>query len=516
MYSLEDRLRAVKHYFKLGSNAALTVRRLGYPDVSMLAHWVDEYQRNHSLHHKKRKYSKYSDDEKLFAVEYYMKHDKNILQSVKVLGYPSRPLLKAWIEEKEPVEAEKRCQTSKPYVRCTQEERERAVLESCRGDLKIHEIAAIYNVTPSAVSTWRRKLLGDGRTLKMSTTPEQDKDVIQLKKEKLELEAKVQALKKEAYKLQLENDVLKKAAEILKKDQGISLDKLTNRDKAIMIDALRSRHELKDLLIVLNMAKSSYCYQEVTMRKPDKYVELRINIRKTFAESSQRYGYRRLHAVLTTNGKTISEKVVRHIMSEEGLKVYHKRRHKYNSYKGEISPEVENLLNRDFHAEGPNRKWLTDITEFSIPSGKVYLSPVVDCFDGNVPSWTIGTSPDANLVNRMLDNAIALLVEGEHPIVHSDRGCHYRWPGWIERMEKAGLTRSMSKKGCSPDNSACEGFFGRLKNEMFYCRSWEGMSIDDFIQEVDYYICWYNEKRIKMSLGAMSPLQYRRSLGLAS
>lgn len=516
MYSQEDRLRAVKLYFKLDNNAALTVRRLGYPDVTTLAYWVDEYKRNNSLHPHKRRYSKYSDDQKAYAVHYYMEHNLSILQTVKVLGYPSRPLLKAWIEEKELTEAEKRCQTSKPYVRCTQEERERAVLESCRGNLKILEIAAIYNVTPSAVSTWRRKLLGEGRTLKMSTTPEQDKDVIQLEKEKLELEAQVQALKKEAYKLQLENDVLKKAAEILKKDQGISLNKLTNRDKAIVIDALRSRYQLKDLLIVLNMVKSSYCYQEVSMIKSDKYAELRINARKAFEDSSQRYGYRRLHAVLTMDGKTISEKVVRRIMSEEGLSVYHKRRYKYNSYKGEISPDVNNLLERDFHAERPNRKWLTDITEFSISSGKVYLSPIIDCFDGSVPSWTIGTSPDANLVNSMLDNAIALLNKDEHPIVHSDRGCHYRWPGWIERMEKAGLTRSMSKKGCSPDNSACEGFFGRLKNEMFYCRSWEGISIDDFIKDVDCYIRWYNEKRIKMSLGAMSPLQYRRSLGLAS
>lgn len=516
MYSQEKRLMAVKLYFELDKNAALTVRRLGYPDVTTLTYWVDEYQRSHSLHPRKRRYSKYSAEQKAHAVQYRLKHGINIFQTVKVLGYPSRPLLKAWIEENEPAETEKRCQTSKAYVRCTQEERERAVLESCRGDLKIREIATIYNVTPSAVSTWRRKLLGEGRTLKMSTTPEQDKDVIQLKKEKLELKEQVQALKKEAYKLQLENDVLKKAAEILKKDQGISLDKLTNRDKAIVIDALRSRHELRDLLIVLNMAKCSYCYQEASMRMPDKYAELRNNICKAYVESSQRYGYRRLHAVLTTNGRTISEKVVRRIFSEEGLKVYHKRQRKYNSYKGEISPEVENLFERDFHAEAPNRKWLTDITEFSIPSGKVYLSPIIDCFDGSVPSWNIGTSPDANLVNIMLDDAIALLNKGEHPIIHSDRGCHYRWPGWIERMEKAGLTRSMSKKGCSPDNSACKGFFGRLKNEMFYCCSWEGISIDDFIREVDSYIHWYNEKRIKMSLGAMSPLQYRRSLGLAS
>lgn len=97
--------------------------------------------------------SKYSTEEKVHAVNYYMEHGKNILQTVKILRYHSHPRLKAWIEEKEPDEAEKRCETSKPYVRCTQEERECAVLESCRGDLKIQEITAIYNVTPSAVST---------------------------------------------------------------------------------------------------------------------------------------------------------------------------------------------------------------------------------------------------------------------------------------------------------------------------------------------------------------------------
>ncbi|MDF2942649.1 MAG: putative transposase [Herbinix sp.] len=129
-------------------------------------------------------------------------------------------------------------------------------------------------------------------------------------------------------------------------------------------------------------------------------------------------------------------------------------------------------------------------------------------------SWTIGTSPDANLTNTMLDNAITELNPKEHPIIHSDRGCHYRWPGWLERMNNANLTRSMSKKGCSPDYSACEGFFGRLKNEMFYNRSWYRDSIDAFIDEVDSYMRWYNEKRIKISLGGMSPLQYRLSLGL--
>ena len=164
----------------------------------------------------------------------------------------------------------------------------------------------------------------------------------------------------------------------------------------------------------------------------------------------------------------------------------------------------------------PNQKWVTDITEFHIPAGKVYLSTIIDCFDGAAVSWTIGTSPNADLVNTMLESAIQSLKPGEKPIIHSDRGAHYRWPGWIERIEDAGLTRSMSKKGCSPDNSACEGFFGRLKNEMFYFKDWAGVSISQFMDILDEYIHWYNERRIKVSLGGKSPMQYRRSLGLSA
>lgn len=201
-------------------------------------------------------------------------------------------------------------------------------------------------------------------------------------------------------------------------------------------------------------------------------------------------------------------------MQEEYLGVKAKKRRKYSSYQGEISPSVPNVLERDFHADRPNEKWLTDITEFALPAGKVYLSPIVDCFDGMVPCWTIGTSPAAALVNRMLDQAISGLEKGERPLIHSDRGCHYRWPGWISRMEQAGLERPMSKKGCSPDNSACEGLFGRLKNEMFYNRDWAGVSIQEFIDILNEYLIWYNEKRIKISLGNMSPREYRQSLGL--
>ena len=116
----------------------------------------------------------------------------------------------------------------------------------------------------------------------------------------------------------------------------------------------------------------------------------------------------------------------------------------------------------------------------------------------------------------MPEKVLANLHLDEHPIIHSNRGCHYRWPDWIKCVDSTGPTRSMSKKGCLPDNSACEGFFGRLKNKIFYGHSWAGVCIDQFTEILDNYIHWYNETRIKLSLGGMSPGKFRRSLGLGA
>ena len=203
------------------------------------------------------------------------------------------------------------------------------------------------------------------------------------------------------------------------------------------------------------------------------------------------------------------------MMKREGSTAFVSKRAKYSSCLGEIIPEVDNIISRDFHAKQPYEKLLAHITEFTLPDGKLYLSAMIDCFDGMVIAWTIGPRPNADLVNTMLDGVIAKLPDGCYPAVHPDRGCHYRWPGWIQRMKEAGLTRSMSKKGCSPDNAACKGFFGRLKNKMFYGRSWVGVSPDDFAQELDDYINWYNCKRIKLSLGGLSLIEYRQRLGCA-
>ena len=519
MYSYEDRLKAVQLFIQYDKSYASVFRELGYPPSHhTIKHWYKEYEQTGDLHRFYIRANKYSDEQRKAAIQYYLDHGRNKIQTVKALGYPNRQLLTEWLKQDLPDEV-RSCTKSQSLVHLSKEQKEQATIELCTRNGSVQEIADKYNVSRYSVCNWALDLLRKGNVSPMpkkkpDATAITQETVDSLKQEIKQLHSEAEDLKRQVYRLQMEKDVLEKAAEILKKDEGVSLEKLTNREKAIVIGALRNKYKLRELLELFHMAKSSYCYQQAALSSPDKYADLRIKIRGVFDESSSRYGYRRIHSSLKKEKMTVSEKVIRRIMREDELIVPNIKRKKYNSYKGEITPAVPNVIERDFHAAQPNMKWLTDITEFHIPAGKIYLSPIIDCFDGLPVSWTIGTSPDAELVNTMLDNAIETLSESEHPIVHSDRGSHYRWPGWIERMENAGLTRSMSKKGCSPDNSACEGFFGRLKNEMFYGRSWKNVSIEEFITILDEYIHWYSEKRIKLSLGGMSPLQYRRKLGL--
>ena len=524
MFTYEVRIKAVKLLIKYDMSYAQVIRELGYPERSTLRSWYKEYRANGDLHQKCFKKSRFTLEEKQKAVKHYLEHGKCIRRTVRAFGYPSRPTLSKWIKQFAP-EEKIYCHTSGPLIRYTRKQKEAAVIALCTRTKPVRETAKEIGVAPTTLYSWKNQLLTKGWDSSMSkkdklpqsgTNINDYKKTSKLQAEKNKLVEQVDELQKEIYKLRLERDVLEKAAEVLKKEGGISLKRLSNHEKAIVINALRTSYPLKDLLNTLNMAKSSYCYQNQVLRRGDKYSDLRQKVIDIFDDSSKRYGYRRVHAVIKSRGVTVSEKVIRYLMKEEDLLVPSFKRRKYNAYKGEISPAVPNLLQRNFHAEKPNQKWLTDITAFHIPAGKVYLSPIIDCFDGLPVSWSIGTSPDAALVNTMLDTAIATLQEGERPIVHSDRGAHYRWPGWIERMKQAHLIRSMSRKACSPDNAACEGFFGRTKNEMFYGDSWKNVSIKEFIDILDEYLRWYAEERIKISLGGMSPLAYRRSLGLVA
>lgn len=470
MYTKEQIEIALKEFDRLGSVQA-TITLLGYPSHSTLYRWYEHWLANKQNYH--------GSPEKLYSVE-----NKYINSS----QHPRHP------DTNLKLEAIKRCFSLGEGVEYVSRE---------------------IGYSRMSIYKWYRQYKKYGVAGLMSSKKQIKRETIDFNAESAPAQG-ISELQDQIRQLQMEVDVLKEALNLLKKDPGINVTELKNREKAVVIDAMKNKYPLPQLLKFLRMAKSSYYYQRAAIKRPDKYREIHTNVIELFKENRNCYGYRRIHSELKKIGIGISEKIVRRIMKAEKITVPTRRTRKYSSYKGEITPEVDNIINRNFHADEPNKKWLTDITEFAIPAGKVYLSPIIDCFDGMVVSWKIRTTPDSILVNSMLEDAIRILSPSEHPIIHTDRGSHYRWSGWIERMETAGLTRSMSKKGCSPDNAACEGFFGRLKNEMFYGRSWIDVSMEAFIDEINSYINWYNTKRIKQSLGYMSPSEYRHSLGLTA
>ena len=329
-----------------------------------------------------------------------------------------------------------------------------------------------------------------------------------------------EALRRQVEALRLENAVMRETIRVLKAgDPRLDPGRLTNRERTRVVDAIRGEFGLAAALGATGLRRSTYYYERARLASGDRYAALRERIRRLFERGGRVWGYRTIHRMLRLDERdpvAVSEKVVRRIMREEGLvPVYLKRAKRWSSYAGEIGEAPANLAGRDFHAGAPNVLWVTDVTQFTMDGYKCWLSPVVDCFDGMVVSWTLSRSPDAGMANRMLLGAVATLRDGQRPVIHSDRGCHYRWPGWIAICEEHGLVRSMSRKGCSPDNAAAEGFFGRLKNEFLHGRDWKGVGYDEFRERLSAYLTHYNETRIKKSLGWMSPVQYRRSLGLA-
>jgi len=504
MYSREERMRAIRLYIKCNKSASDAIRELGYPDRKTLRVWYRNYlneQKTGVSHDKYIRIPKYTKEQKETAVRYYFEHGCCYSKTVRILGYPNRETLRQWCCEIAPDKCKKRIGS----IRYAPEQKKEDRIASCQGESNIKCIAHGQRVNESNLSILPNKeAIAD-----MCTEDERTKD-------KDELLSEIKTLQKQIQRLKLERDVLAKAAEIIKKDPGINLKNLTNKEKAILVDAVRGQHLLHDIIGYVGIKRSTYFYHRASFLSKDKFQKLIAKIKELFHASGGCYGYRRIHALLVRGGTRVSEKIVRRIMRESTLIVFSRKNRKYSSYQGEKTPAAPNLIERDFHADAPNTKWLTDITEFQIPAGKVYLSPIVDCFDGMLVSWAIGTNPNAGLVNTMLKTAISALKPDEHPIVHSDRGAHYRWPGWLKLMKDKGLLRSMSKKGCTPDNAACEGVFGRIKNEMYHNRTWSGVSIEEFMEILNSYLYWYNEKRIKMSLGALSPLEYRERLNLTA
>ena len=259
------------------------------------------------------------------------------------------------------------------------------------------------------------------------------------------------------------------------------------------------------------MARSTY-YFEINKTDPVaiRNEELLLVIKKIFVENKGRYGVRRVYMELKNRGYNVNHKRVQRLMKVLGLTARIRRKRKYSSYQGEVGKKAENLIQRQFEASKPMEKCYTDVTEFAIPNSthKLYLSPVLDGFNSEIIAYNLSTSPNLEQVKSMLDQSFTE-EHYENTILHSDQGWQYQHQYYHQFLEDKGIQPSMSRKGNSPDNGMMESFFGILKSEIFYGYEKTFHSLEQLEQAIVDYIDYYNNKRIKVKLKGLSPVQYR-------
>lgn len=238
----------------------------------------------------------------------------------------------------------------------------------------------------------------------------------------------------------------------------------------------------------------------------DKSAPLKARIVAVYQRHKGRYGYRRITADLRHAGQWVNHKRVQRLMQVLGLKSV-VRAKKYRSYRGQVGRVAPNLLDRQFEAAGPGQKWVTDVTEFNINGEKLYLSPVMDLYNGEIVAYETRKRPVFSLVSAMLKKAFRRLSPKDKPMLHSDQGWQYQQPAYRHMLAEQGVTQSMSRKANCLDNAAMESFFGTLKAECFHLSPFE--NIEHLQAAIRQYIHYYNHERIKLKLKGLSPVQYR-------
>ena len=254
------------------------------------------------------------------------------------------------------------------------------------------------------------------------------------------------------------------------------------------------------------LPKSTFYYYLKKMKRPDKYAGVKAQIADIYHKHKGRYGYRRIALELHKSGISINHKTVQRLMRVLGLKSM-VRIQKYRSYKGEVGRIAHNVLKRNFNASKPCTKWVTDVTEFSLFGQKLYLSPILDLYNGEIISYNISMRPTFHQTMDMLEKAFSVIPDDTGLILHSDQGWQYQMKQYQHKLQKKGIIQSMSRKGNCLDNAVMENFFGILKSELLYLQKFE--NINHFIGELHKYIHYYNYHRIKAKLDGLSPIEYR-------
>ena len=242
--------------------------------------------------------------------------------------------------------------------------------------------------------------------------------------------------------------------------------------------ALRSDgHDLGRLLACSGLARSTYYYALAHPARPTR-PELRGAVAEIFSRTANGCGHRQVAMCLR---------------AELGARVADKT--------------FENVIGRDFSADGPWRKMGTDVTEFKQPWGKAYFAPVYDFGSKEIVAWSTSTSPDMEQQELLLDRLLERMPEGARPVLHSDMGWQYQHAGWCGRLKAAGIVQSMSRKGNCIDNGATEQVFGHIKDEFFRGRTWP--DFESFKADLDDYVVHWNTRRRQVKLKGLTPEEFR-------
>lgn len=254
------------------------------------------------------------------------------------------------------------------------------------------------------------------------------------------------------------------------------------------------------------MARSSFYYHLARGKVEDKYGKIKRLIQLIYQKHKGRFGYRRITLELKRYGVIVNHKTVLRLMKDLGLKSLIRVK-KYKSYHGEQGKIAPNILERNFNTSHPNQKWATDITEFNVSGNKLYLSPIIDLFNGEIISYELSERPVFAQIINMLKKSFRKIKNVQNLILHSDQGWQYQMKAYQNILKQKGIIQSMSRKGNCLDNAVIENFFGTLKSEMFYLKKFK--SIQELKKEIHQYINYYNNDRIRLNLKGKSPIEYR-------
>ena len=305
-----------------------------------------------------------------------------------------------------------------------------------------------------------------------------------------------------------EKEQLTKAVTELRQELNCSLD--------FILETINSNDSLPSL------PRSDYYYWKNRIDPDTKNSDLMDAITTIYIDNHKRYGYRRITLQLKNEGWSVNHKTVKRLMSK--LKLYGiTPRAKYKSYKGDFNGTVDNKLLykrvdtkkhrteyiRDFSTTSVNEKWTTDVSEFHIVAGKLYLSPILDMHNREIVSYNISRSPGYMQIADMLNKAFNKYENLSNLIFHSDQGWQYQMYQYHKALRERGITQSMSRKGNCLDNSPMENFFGKMKNEMFYGHEYEFKTLEQLQKAMEEYIEYYNNERIQVKLKGLTPCQAR-------